>query len=177
MEQFGFTRLNPESIEENLIHLIEDDWMLVTAGTPVKFNTMTANWGGTGYLWNKQVVFVFIRPERFTYGFTEDNSGFTLTFFGEDYRDALRLCGSKSGRDIDKVRETGLTPIFTGRGYPAFKEAKLILECRKLYGEMLKREAFIDTDPLVTHYSNKLGIHKMYIAEIEAAWTRGGAGH
>jgi flavin reductase (DIM6/NTAB) family NADH-FMN oxidoreductase RutF len=125
-----------------------------------------------GYLWNKNVVFVFVRPERYTYGFIESTEGFTLTFFDEEFRDALNLCGARSGRDCDKVAETGLTPFFTDQGYPAFSEARLVLECRKLYADQLTRETFIDSEPLRTHYNTRGGLHKMYIAEIEKVWTR-----
>lgn len=172
MKHLGYTQIDPAEIKDNLIRLIASDWMLVTAGTPEKFNTMTANWGGMGYLWNKNVVFVFVRPERYTYGFIENTEGFTLTFFDEKYRDALNLCGVKSGRDCDKVAATGLTPCFTQSGYPAFAEAGLVLECRKLYSEQLKREKFLDEEPLNTHYRTKGGLHKVYIAEITHAWVR-----
>jgi len=172
MKHVGYIQIDPAEISDNLIRLIASDWMLVTAGTPEKFNTMTANWGGMGYLWNKNVVFVFVRPERYTYGFIENTEGFTLTFFDEKYRDALNLCGVKSGRDCDKVAETGLTPCFTQSGYPAFTEARIVLECRKLYANQLTRDAFIDNEPLKSHYSTKGGMHKMYIAEIEKVWVR-----
>jgi flavin reductase (DIM6/NTAB) family NADH-FMN oxidoreductase RutF len=172
MKNLNYTQIESAEIKDNLIRLIASDWMLVTAGTREGFNTMTANWGGMGYLWNKNVVFVFVRPERYTYGFIESTEGFTLTFFDEKYRDALDLCGAKSGRDCDKVAETGLTPFFTARGYPAFSEARLVLECRKLYADQLTREAFIDSEPLRTHYSTKGGMHKLYVAEIVGAWIK-----
>ena len=97
--------VKPSDLTDNLIRLIASDWMLVTAGNRNKFNTMTANWGGMGYLWNKNVVFVFVRPERYTYEFMESHEGFTLTFFDDRYRDALNLCGTKSGRDCDKKQD------------------------------------------------------------------------
>lgn len=172
MKNLGYTQITPAEINDNLIRLIASDWMLVTAGTSEKFNTMTANWGGTGYLWNKNVVFVFVRPERYTYGFIEGTEGFTLSFFDEKYRGALSLCGVKSGRDCDKVAETGLTPHFTELGFPAFTEARVVLECRKLYADQLKKESFVDSEPLRVHYSTKGSLHKMYIAEIERAWVR-----
>jgi len=172
MRHLGYSQIAPDEIKDNLIRLIASDWMLVTAGTHEKFNTMTANWGGTGYLWNKNVVFVFVRPERYTYGFIESTEGFTLTFFDEKYRGALNLCGAKSGRDCDKVAETGLTPHFTELGFPAFTESKLVLECKKLYAEQLTKDAFLDSEPLRAHYNTKGGMHKMYIAEIVKAWVR-----
>jgi len=172
MKELNYRQINPEEINDNLIRLIASDWMLVTAGNRDKFNTMTANWGGTGYLWKKPVVFVFVRPERYTYGFMENSDGFTLTFFDEKYRDALNFCGTKSGRDYDKVAETGLTPHFTKLGLPAFAEARLVLECHKLYADQMVREAFTDDKPLATHYSTGDGLHKLYIAEIMKVWIR-----
>ena len=82
MKDLNYRQIDPTEIKDNLIRLIASDWMLVTAGTPEKFNTMTANWGGTGYLWNKNIAFVFVRPERYTYGFMESTEGFSRIFFG-----------------------------------------------------------------------------------------------
>lgn len=172
MKPLNYTKIQPTSIDGNLIKKIESDWMLVTAGDRHKFNTMTANWGGVGYLWNKHVVFVFVRPERYTYQFIEDSAGFTLCFFDDTYRGALNLCGAKSGRDCDKVAEAGLTPHFTELGFPAFSEARLVLECRKLYADRLSQGSFLDDEPLKIHYSTRGGIHKMYIAEIVRVWVK-----
>lgn len=172
MKDWNFTQTDPAKIEDNLIRLIASDWMLVTAGTPGNFNTMTANWGGMGYLWNRNVVFVFVRPERYTYGFMENSDGFTLSFFDGRYREALNLCGTRSGRDCDKVTEAGLTPLFTPEGYPSFAEAKMVIECRKLYADKLRSQAFIDPGPANTHYGNNTGMHKLYIAEITGAWIK-----
>ncbi len=172
MKEQGYRAIKASEIKGNLIELIADDWMLITAGKRDKFNTMTANWGGAGYLWNKPVVFVFVRPERYTFGFIEREEGFTLSFFEEKYRDALNLCGARSGRDCDKIAEAGLTPFFTESGNPAFTETRLVIECRKLYASQLTKDAFIDSEPLKTHYSTKGNLHRMYIAEIIRVWTR-----
>ena len=87
--------------KEDVIKAIGKEWMLVTAGTPDKFNTMTASWGGVGYLWNKAVAFVFIRPERYTHEFVENNERLTLAFLGNENREILNFCGTKSGRDCN----------------------------------------------------------------------------
>ncbi|MBQ5373195.1 MAG: flavin reductase family protein, partial [Bacteroidaceae bacterium] len=50
--------------QEDVFHLIGKEWMLITAGNIKHFNTMTASWGGLGWLWNKPVAFIFVRPER-----------------------------------------------------------------------------------------------------------------
>jgi len=62
-----FKKIEPTAISGNLIKKIGHEWMLITAGNSTDFNTMTASWGGMGFLWNKPVAFIFIRPQRFTY--------------------------------------------------------------------------------------------------------------
>ena len=159
--------IKPEEITDNVIKLIGKDWMLVTAGRPGDYNTMTASWGGAGFLWNKPVVFVFVRPERHTYGFMEREDVFTLSFFDEKYRKALSLCGTKSGRDTDKAAETGLTPVETSNGSIAFSQARLVLECLKLYVSDLKSEKFLDKTILEKCYDSAHGgLHRVYVAEI-----------
>ena len=172
MENLGYEKIEPKVIDGNLIKLISDDWMLVTAGNEEKCNTMTANWGGVGYLWNRPVAFVFIRPERYTFEFVEKYENFTLTFFDEKYRKALNICGTKSGRDCNKVAEASLTPCFTNSGNPAFTEAGLVIECKKLYAGMLSEEFFLDRDIFDTVYGKKGNVHKLYIAEMTGVWKK-----
>ncbi len=164
-------QIDPKQIDENAIQLIGSQWMLVTAGSPEHFNTMTASWGALGYLWNKPVAFVFIRPQRYTFEFAEANSELTLSFFEEKYRSALTICGSRSGRDGDKVAAAGLTPEPTPNGNVTFCEASLVLECRKLYAELLREEGFIVPDILDRCYPKK-DLHKVYVVEIIHAWKR-----
>ena len=75
-----------KDLSENFFEVIGKEWMLVTAGNKDHFNTMTASWGGIGFLWNKPVVYVFIRPERYTFEFIEKSEYFTLSFLGEENR-------------------------------------------------------------------------------------------
>lgn len=98
--------INVSELKDNMFDAISKEWMLVTAGTQEKFNMMTASWGGTGVLWAKPVAFIFIRPERYTYQFIEEGETLTLSFLGEEHKDIHKICGSKSGRDIDKVAAT-----------------------------------------------------------------------
>ena len=113
-------KLEVKDLKENFFEAIGKEWMLVTAGTKEKFNTMTASWGGIGWLWNKPVAFVFIRPERYTYEFVEKNDYLTLSFLGEENKKIHAVCGSKSGRNMDKVKETGLKPVFRKVNYANF---------------------------------------------------------
>ena len=109
--------INIREIRKSAVELISDGWGLVTAGTEEKFNTMTVSWGALGEIWGKDAAFVFIRPQRYTFEFIEKEEVFTLAFFSEEYKDALKICGSKSGRDIDKIAATGLTPVHRRRRY------------------------------------------------------------
>lgn len=165
-------RIEIKDLTENFFETISKEWMLVTAGTPDHFNTMTASWGGIGFLWNKPVAFIFIRPERYTYEFAEKNEYLTLSFLGDENRQIHNICGSKSGRDTDKVQETGLKPLPTPEGNITFKQSRLTLECRKLYSRMLEPESFIDKQPLEKWYSENNGMHKMYIVEIVNVWKK-----
>lgn len=160
-----------KDLNENFVETIGKEWMLVTAGDKEHFNTMTASWGGIGYLWNKPVVFVFIRPERYTFEFIEKSEYLTLSFLGEENKAIHKVCGSKSGREVDKVKETGLKPIATEKGNVLFEQGRLSLECRKLYITDLKEENFLDPSVYKQWYDAAHGgLHRMYVAEITNAW-------
>jgi flavin reductase (DIM6/NTAB) family NADH-FMN oxidoreductase RutF len=165
----SYKTIKPEELNGNVFNMIGHDWMLITASDGKSTNTMTASWGGMGVLWNKPVAFCFIRPQRHTFSLTEGAERFSLSFFTEDYRQALRLCGTKSGRDTDKFAEAGLTPAYCN-GVPFVAEARLVLICRKLYADMLKKEAFTDT-ALLSNYKED-DFHRMYVMEIEQAYIK-----
>lgn len=160
-----FKEIKPSEINGNIFDMVGRRWMLVTAGKPGGFNTMTASWGGAGVLWNKPVAFSFIRPQRYTYQFMEKNERYTLSFYEEEYRGALNFCGTHSGRDTDKVKETGLTPAFCGDAV-YFEQAKLVLVCRKLYAQDMAMSSFIDKKA-ASLYSSSGDLHRVYVGEIE----------
>lgn len=168
----NFKKIEPQQIDQNPFTLIDDDWFLLTAGDSDSFNTMTASWGGMGILWNKPVVFCFVRPHRYTYKFMESNEFFTMSFFNKNFREALNLCGKVSGRQTDKMKATGLKPIASPQGSIFFEQAKLMLECRKLYFSDIIPENFI-LEKLNANYPKK-DYHRMYIGEIISCFTNGG---
>lgn len=166
-------RIEVKYLTENIFEVIGKEWMLVTAGSKDGFNTMTASWGGMGWLWNKPVAFVFIRPERYTYEFIEKSDDLTLSFLGTENKKIHAICGSKSGRNTDKVKETGLIPVFTEQGNVLFEQARLSLECTKLYVDGINPESFIDKSLIDTWYDESHGgFHQMYIVEIKNIWER-----
>ena len=165
-----FKSVDPKTLDLNPFAAIGDQWMLVTAGTKEKCNTMTASWGGLGVLWGAPAATCYIRPQRYTREFLEASDCFTLSFFGEEYRKALSLCGSKSGRDVDKVKECGFTPAFAACGAPYFEEADLVLVCRKRMVVPME-EARIPADVRERCYDGDY--HDMYWGEIVEALKKG----
>lgn len=166
-------RTDVKELKDNFFETIGKEWMLVTAGNKDKFNMMTASWGGTGWLWNMPVAVIFIRPERFTHELIEDNDTLTLSFLGNspEMRKAYNFCGSKSGRDFDKAAETGLVPTETENGNITFAQARLTLECRKLYKDTIKPECMIDKSLEKWYGKGHGGYHDVYVLEITNAYV------
>ena len=159
-----FKEIKPIEIPGNPIHLIGQEWMLITAGVSDHFNTMTASWGGLGELWFKPVCFCFVRPHRYTYEFMEQYEMFTLSFFSDAFKSQLNFCGSRSGRETDKVKECGFTVRETQSGGIFFDEARLVLECRKIYFQDLLPDRMLDKTVLKNYPQQDY--HRMYVGEI-----------
>ncbi len=168
MNTSRFLPIAPEALE-NAVKLIGSDWMLITTKDEEndRANAMTASWGCLGVLWNKPVCVCFVRPQRHTFGLLERSERFSVAFVGEKYREALKLCGRTSGRDGDKLAEAGLSTTELD-GVPAIAEARLVLVCRKLYADDLKKECFLD-ERLLSNYPAD-DFHRMYVSVIEAAY-------
>ncbi len=132
------------------------------------FNFMTVGWGGIGYFWKRPFVLIAVRPSRHTYEFLEKYPDFTLNLFSAQYSEKVAWCGAHSGRAVDKVKHTGLTPEAGRRvGAPIFAEAELVLECRKVYWSDLEPAHFL-AQHIAGNY--KAGdYHRVYFGEILAA--------
>ncbi len=158
-----FHEANPLELNCNPFQMIGKDWALVTAGDETGCNTMTVSWGNMGIMWNKNIVTIFIRPQRYTKEFLDRFDNFTVTFYEETARDALKLCGSKSGRDLDKIKAAGLTPVYEN-GTTYFEEARLVLECKKIYLDKIRPEGFLD--PSIQQNYAAGDYHLIYMGEI-----------
>lgn len=165
-----FKSIDPKQLNENVFSLIGDKWMLITAGTKENCNTMTASWGGLGVFWGAPTATCYIRPQRYTKEFVDREEYFTLAFFGEEYRKALSLCGAKSGREVDKVKECGFTVEASPEGAPYFEQADLVLVCRKRFVQPMD-PANMPEDAKEKWYPNK-DYHVMYMAEIVRVLTK-----
>ena len=157
----------PEELITNPFADIGKRWMLITAAHGGRFNTMTASWGSLGIIWGVPAATVVVRPTRHTFAFMEKADSFTLSFFPETCRTALNYCGTHSGRDVDKCKETGLIPVWDGEDV-WFDAADMVLRCRKLYAQDMDPACFADPSQDSKFYPNK-DYHRMYIGEITAA--------
>ena len=155
--------ISPNNLPKSAFEMIGKDWMLLTAGNEQKYNTMTASWGGLGVLWNKNVVFAFVRPQRFTFDFMNESEYFSCSFFKEEYRNALSFCGKDSGRDVDKAKECNLTPDFTENA-PYFAEADTVIICKKLYVQQMDESCIIDKS-IKANYNGD-DYHHVFVGEI-----------
>lgn len=170
IKQYGGTILSQwkdistKQLQGNPFEMIGHEWMLITAEKNGKANTMTASWGGLGVMWNKNVAYITIRPQRFTKEFIDGSDTFSLTFFEEGFRKTLGYIGSVSGRDEDKIAKAGLTLVHDN-STPYFEEAKTVVICRKLFAQPYTEAAFLDTSILDTNYPDK-DLHTLYIGEI-----------
>ncbi len=155
----------PQQELTNTFTMLDKQWMLVTASYRDRMNTMTASWGGLGVLWNVPVAYVFVRPQRFTQTLLSQNNLFTVSFYNEAQRDALKLCGAQSGRDTDKVANAGLTPVYDERGFWYFAEAEWVLCLKTLYVQQLDPAAATDSAVFEKHYPLQ-DYHHQYIAQV-----------
>ena len=102
-----------------------------------KINSMVIEWGHLGRIWNRPVFIAFVRTSRFTKEQLDKNAEFTVNFPIHGYsKEAFAVCGTKSGRDMDKIGELGLTPVDPRViSVPGLKEFPLTLECRVIYSQ------------------------------------------
>ncbi len=143
-------------------------WFLLSSGdfAAGDYNSMTVSYGSFGTMWNKPFVMVVVRPQRYTWQFLEKFDSFTLCAFPSECRKSLEVLGTKSGRQIDKIHPAGLTPIASGIvASPAYEEAHLIVECRKIYFNDFDPRHFL-ADYIAPGYNNDY--HRMYFGEILA---------
>ena len=182
-----FKEILPSELNKTAFEMIGKDWMLITSGNENSLNTMTASWGGMGVMWNKNVVFAFIRPSRYTFDFVNKHDYFSCSFFDESYRKMLSYMGSHSGRNTDKIKDCNLTPVFSEiapcdtedkrpnnskvdtkdglpSGVPFFEQANTVVICKKLYAQPMNDKFFTD-DKTKEKFCGE-DFHHLYIGEI-----------
>ncbi|MFT3951671.1 MAG: flavin reductase family protein [Oscillospiraceae bacterium] len=137
----NFNKIDITAADFNPFSKIGTEWFLLASGNEERYNMMTCSWGFAGVVWNKNAVIALVRPQRFTKELIDSNDLFTLSFFGSECRKELGFCGCRTGRDTDKAKETGLTPVFSDSTV-FFKQAHTVLVCKKLYHNPLTPAGF-----------------------------------
>lgn len=156
--------MNIEKFNTQIFELFHKKWALLTAGTEDHFNSMTIAWGTMGTVWSKPVVTVYVNPLRYTYDFMNKNELFTVGFFSEEYRQALNLMGTRSGRDGDPLKGTSLTPCYLDKAV-YYKEAEITFVCQKLYEQNWDKAAI--PQEIAEHYYAPTHLpHRTYIGEV-----------
>lgn len=160
-----FKEIKPQELDSNVFKMIGDDWLLITAKKDNNYNSMTASWGGLGIMWNKEVAYIALRPQRYTKEFVDAGETFSITVLPGEYRDVYNYLGSASGRNEDKIAKAKLT-VLEDNGTPYFEEANIVLICRKLYAQDMKPECMTNDYVDAQFYPDK-DYHTLYIAAIE----------
>ncbi len=151
--------------------LWDNQWLLLTSGDfeSRSFNCMTVGWGSFGTMWSRPFALIAVRDHRYTYQFVEKFESFTLSAFPKAYHATLNTLGTQSGRDMDKINQSGLTPIASATvAAPGFEEAELIVECQKMYWQDLDPQHFL-TRQAHLMYPQK-DYHRIYFGEIKAVF-------
>ena len=145
--------------------------ILITTKVGDKVNSMTIGWGTLGIIWERPVFVAYVRQQRYTREMLDECREFTINVpVGNFSRKILGICGSKSGRDMDKIEAAGLTLVEPEViSVPGIKELPLTLECRVLYRQEQESDQFND---VITRqfYSIEKDDHICYYGEIVAAY-------
>lgn len=167
-----YRKIEPAVISGNPFEMIGSEWALVTAKKDDgAVNTMTVSWGTMGVLWRKNVVQIYLRPQRYTKEFVDQTGRFTLSFYGKEQQKVLGYLGKVSGRDEDKIAKSGFT-VQEFDGVPAFREARLVLVCRSLYAQKLDPACFLPGNNCDADCYPEKDYHTLYVAEIEAVYEK-----
>jgi len=163
-------KISIESLQLQPFRVLDQDWALLVAGSKHP-NPMTVSWGGFGTLWNHPVCTVFVRPTRHTFACLEESAAFTLNFLPDSMRDALDICGERSGRDCDKWKEAGIEPVASENiAVPRVAGAALSFECRLLASVDLDPTRFLDPG-IDKQYPGK-DYHRVYWGKVLAVWQK-----
>lgn len=159
-----FHSIEAKDLSDSLFTNLQKTWMLIAANDGEKCNAMTAGWGGVGVIWGKPSAACFVRPQRYTKELLDREEFFTLSFYGEEHREALNICGADSGRDVDKVQKCGFHVCRTDCGAPYFEEADLVIVCKKKLAQPLDPATM--TQEVKEKWYAREDYHVMYIGEI-----------
>lgn len=160
-----------ENLERGMSFLhTQGAFLTVKSGEDV--NTMTISWGNVGYEWQRPIFTVLVRKSRYTYNLIENADNFTVSIpLSKNLKNALAVCGSKSGRDIDKFKECNLTLEKSKNvDSPIIGECELHYECKIVYKQEMNPE-FLSKDIVGSSYADG-DYHTLYYGEIVETYIK-----
>jgi flavin reductase (DIM6/NTAB) family NADH-FMN oxidoreductase RutF len=170
-----FQPLAPTAMTGNVFKLVGQDFTVITAGTEINYNSMTASWGGWGILFNEPTTWCILRANRYTLEFIRKENLYTMCYFDDQYKDQVMLFGSASGRNSEKMKNHTLTPVETPEGSIAYKEAKLIIECELTEITTVSPGDFYTADArtfITEAYKEANDYHKLVFGKIANVWVK-----
>ncbi|MBR5340963.1 MAG: flavin reductase [Erysipelotrichaceae bacterium] len=153
----------------NPFEKFNNEWAILTAGNKDDFNGMTISWGSMGTIWGKDVITVYVRPDRYTYEFIKKYDEFSVSFFPAKYHESLGVMGSLSGRDQDKVKIAKLEAEEID-GTVAYKEASEVFVCKKIYMNQLNYDEVPEEGKKI--YQNGIKPHYLVMGEVKRYISR-----
>lgn len=163
-----FRKVNVNDLQQNVFNEYENNWMIVSAKSPDgRINGMTVSWGALGRFWEKPAATLYLRQSRYTKELVDSQDYLTISLF-DGHKKELGIYGSKSGRDCDKLKESGLT-LTELEGQPAYEESKCVFVCKKMYQHDFELNS-IPAKALADFYPDN-DYHTMYIVEIIACYV------
>lgn len=167
MKEIAFNKYS-----EKIMDLIKTGAFLTTLEEDGKVNTMTIGWGNIGIVWRKPVFTALIRHSRLSHIAADKNSEFTISVPFEDMKKTLAFCGTKSGRDFDKLKECGLKTVPSKNIKTPILDIKGVhFECKVLYKQDMDSKLFLNEKIMPDCYPNG-DLHTFYYAEIVATYEK-----
>jgi len=164
-------KIDPADLSLHPFRLLDKEWALLVAGVEAP-NPMTVSWGGFGTLWNLPTVTVYVRPTRHTFSLLVKDAPFTLNVLPEARREALTLCGTRSGRDTDKWQAARLQRATAETvPVPRVDGAVLSIECRVAgFADLDPAQTF---DPSVPALYPESDYHRIFLGRVLAVFGEG----
>lgn len=166
-----FQPVDPEDLEEGPYKFVGQK-IIITSTDGKKVNITAASWGGVGYLWDKRLVFIFVRKKRYTRELLDTTGEFSVSFVDQqEFRGALKYLSLVSGRDEDKVAGARMN-IGYYEGIPYVEEAGEVLVCRTVFKQELEKGGFVEEGLAEKFYKSDEDCHILYAGELSKILLR-----
>ncbi|MDR1671898.1 MAG: flavin reductase [Bacteroidales bacterium] len=170
-----FRKTEPAELTDNVFKLVGQDYTVITAGGETDFNSMTAGWGGWGVLLNAPSTWCMLRANRYTLELMKREKTYTMSYFPDEYKEQVLYYGSQSGRNSDKMKNSPLTWVKTPNGNIAYKEARLVVECKLTEVTTVAPGDFYSDSGrefIESGFNDAKDYHKLVFGEITGVWIK-----